>query len=73
MQSSSRGLQRERLGVRRRVLPVLALVVPGAHDLALVHDNRADRDIVVRERLFGLRDRDRHEFLIHPRHCLRGE
>ena len=48
-------LQRERLGVRGRVLAALALVVPGAHHLALVDDDRADRHVAVIERLLAPR------------------
>ena len=54
-----RRLQREHLGVRGRVLAALALVVPGADHLALVDDDRADRDVVVRERPLRLGDRER--------------
>ena len=39
--------------MRGRVLAALALVVAGAHHLALVDDHRADRHVVVLERLLA--------------------
>ena len=44
---------------------VLALVVPGAHRLALVDDDRTDGNVPVIERLAGLRDRDMHPVSVH--------
>jgi hypothetical protein len=50
--------------VRRRVLAQLALVVPGADHLPLVHDDGADRHVVVVQRLLRLADRQAHEVLV---------
>ena len=46
-------------------VPVGAVVI---HQGAVVGAGHNER-----ERLLGLGDRDPHEFLIHPRHCLRDE
>ena len=63
---SARGglAQREDLGVRRRVLAQLALVVAGREDLAVAHDDRADRHVVVFQRALGLAQREAHEVLV---------
>ena len=47
----ARGLaQRDHLGVRGRVLAQLALVVGRRDHLAVAHDDRADRHVLVFER-----------------------
>ena len=46
------------------VLAQLALVVAGPHDLALVHDDGADRDVAVLERALGLAEGQPHEPLV---------
>jgi predicted enzyme related to lactoylglutathione lyase len=56
--------QRDELGVCRRVLTQLALVVGGGDDLAVAHDDRADRDVVVVQRRLRLADRQAHEVLV---------
>ena len=56
--------QRDDLGVRRRVLAQLALVVAGADHLAAAHDDRADRHVVVVERPPRLAQRQPHELLV---------
>src|SRR4051812_26060651 len=64
--------ERDRLGVRGRVLAQLALVSPGADDLAVADDDRADRHVVVVERAPGLGDGQAHPVLVvegrHHRH-----
>src|SRR4051812_14101656 len=56
--------QGDGLGVGGRVLAQLALVVPGADDLAGAHDDGADRHVVVLERALGLRDGEAHAVLV---------
>ena len=52
---------REHLGVGARVLEELALVVAGADELAVRAENHgADGDVVVRQGLLGLREREPH-------------
>jgi hypothetical protein len=58
------GAQGEHLGVRGRVLAQLALVVAGADHLAVVDDDGADRDVVVRERQLRLGEREAHVALV---------
>src|SRR4051794_13655469 len=56
--------QGEDLGVRGGVATQLALVAPGPDDLALVHDHRADRHVVVLQRPLGLAEGQAHEVLV---------
>jgi hypothetical protein len=50
--------------VRGGVLEQLALVAPGPDHLAGAHDDRADRHVVVGERLPRLRQREAHAVLV---------
>ena len=63
-EGAGRLAERDRLGVRGRVLAQLPLVVPGADDRAVADDDRADRHVVVVERALGLRDGEAHERLV---------
>ena len=48
---SARGLsERDHLGMRRRIFPDLAFVMPGADHLAFAHDNRTNRHVLVFKR-----------------------
>jgi len=48
----------------RRVLAQLALVVRRRQQLAVAHDDRADRHVLVGRRLFGLAQGKAHEVLV---------
>ena len=53
-----------------RVLAQLALVVADAGDLALAHDDRTDRHVVVIEGALGLAQREAHEVLVEGEEVL---
>ncbi len=50
--------------MRGRILAQLALVVRGGDELAVVHDDRADRHVVVFRRALGLAQREAHEVVV---------
>ena len=56
--------QRDHLGVRGGVLAQLALVVGRRNDLAVAHDHRADRHVLVFQRTLGLAQGQAHEVVV---------
>ena len=64
------GAQCDDLGMRRRVMPINRCVPAGGNDLALPHDDRADRDLPLRSRFMSLREGQPHKPLIIHDHYI---
>jgi len=69
-QSPGRLAQCSDLGVRRRVLPQLPLVVPRADDLAVADHDGSDRHVVVGGRQLALPQGQAHEVLVAGKEVL---